>query len=243
MRNLFCGPKRKLWIGSCIGVLVVVACLIVYFTDKSHMEVAGGQGPVYSGSEDHNTVALTINVVWGEEYLDSILQTLKENNVRATFFIGGQWAENNELLLNKIVEDGHEIGSHAYSHEHMSQLSYEENIMQIQQAARVIYDACKVTPVLFAPPYGEFNDTVLKAADDLGCTTVMWSVDTIDWKGNGADAVVSRIEKKCHNGAIILAHPTQDTADALQEVINIVRESGREFVTAGELIEQGTETN
>lgn len=165
-----------------------------------------------------------------------MLEILAKENIKATFFIGGQWAENSPELLMKIVEGGHEIGNHGYSHEHMSKLSYEQNVEQIKKSADAIYNNCGIAPTYFAPPYGEFNDTTLKAASDLGCTTIMWSVDTIDWRGDGVSAIIGRIKKNCHDGAIILAHPTADTIEALPEIISFVKESQRSFVTVGELL-------
>ncbi len=192
--------------------------------------------PIYKGNADKKEVSLTINVVWGDEFIEPILKILADENIKATFFIGGKWAENTPDLLAKIVNDGHEIGNHGYSHEHMSKLSYEKNVEQIKKSADAIYKTCGIAPTYFAPPYGEFNDTTLKAANALGCTTIMWSVDTIDWRGDGVNAIIGRIKKNCHDGAIILAHPTADTVKALPEIISFVKSSGRNFVTVGELL-------
>lgn len=192
--------------------------------------------PIYKGSGNKKEVSLTINVVWGDEFIEPILNILKENDVKATFFIGGKWSEGSKDLLNKIVADGHEIGSHSYNHEHMSKLSYEENLEAIRRSASAIYSASGVAPVFFAPPYGEFSDATLSAANALGLVTIMWSVDTIDWRGDGVSAIVKRTKTKIHDGAIILAHPTADTVKALPEIIKTVKSSGRSFVTVGELL-------
>ncbi len=192
--------------------------------------------PIYKGDSTQKAVAITVNVVWGNEYIGPMLDIFAKEGIKATFFIGGKWAQNNESLLMDIVNDGHEIGNHGYGHEHMSKLSYERNSEEIKRSADIIYGICGINPTLFAPPYGEFNNTTLKAANDLGCKTIMWSVDTIDWRGDGVDKIISRIKKNCHDGAIILMHPTADTVKALPEIISFVKSSGRSFVTVSEIL-------
>jgi peptidoglycan/xylan/chitin deacetylase (PgdA/CDA1 family) len=79
---------------------------------------------------------------------------------------------------------------------------------------------------LFAPPYGEFNDTTLKAADSLGYKTIMWSIDTIDWRRDGVDKIIHRVMKNPHNGALVLMHPTADTVTALPIIIEGLAKPG-----------------
>lgn len=221
-----------------LGLVVLLAAVWLLIGSGDAIDAINtlNGNPIYKGSNGKKEVALTINVVWGDEFIEPILAVLKENNVKATFFIGGKWAEGSKELLGKIVADGHEIGSHSYDHEHMSKLSYEENLEAIRRSASAIYSSSGVTPEYFAPPYGEFSDNTLSAADALGFTTIMWSVDTIDWRGDGVNAIISRIKKNIHDGAIILAHPTKDTVTALPQIIDIVKQSGRSFVTVGELL-------
>ncbi len=229
-------PLRKIGaVNLIIVMLLAVAWVLIGINGTLDAINVMSNNPIYKGKADKKEVSLTINVVWGEEYIGPILEILKKEKVRATFFIGGSWAENNAELLEMIIADGHEIGSHGYGHEHMSELDYQGNLNEIKKAAEAIFSASGRAPVLFAPPYGEFSDATLKAAAELGCTTVMWSVDTIDWRGDGTEAIIKRIKKNVHDGAIILAHPTENTVSALPEIIKIVRESGREFVTVSEL--------
>ncbi len=218
-----------------ISLLLVAWALIgVDETAQVINELSGN--PIYKGSADKNQASLTINVVWGDEHLVKILDILDEHNAKATFFIGGKWAQGSAELLERIYSSGHEIGSHSYNHEHFERLTYAQSVDAIKKAADIIYSLVGVAPVLFAPPYGEFCDTTLRAAGDLGCKTIMWSVDTIDWRGDGVSAILTRVKKKLHNGAIILAHPTADTVTALPDIIKFVRQSGRELVTVGELL-------
>lgn len=228
--------KKSSLVNIFITVLLLIAWLLVG-TDKTAEVLNDIKGnPIYKGSADKKAVALTINVVWGEEHLEKILDILSSENIKATFFIGGKWAASNKELLKRIASEGHEIGSHSYNHEHFEKLSYVQSVNAIKKAADTIYSICGTAPMLFAPPYGEFSDTTLRAASDLGCKTIMWSVDTIDWRGDGVSAILSRIKKNCHNGAIILSHPTADTVAALPDIISFVKQSDRAFITVGEMI-------
>ncbi len=230
------GIKKNIILNAFIILLLVTAWLLVG-SEKTADVLNNIKGnPIYKGSADKKAVSLTVNVVWGEEHLDKILNILSAENVKATFFIGGKWAEANKEMLKRIAFEGHEIGSHSYDHEHFEKLSYVQSVSAIKKAADIIYSVCGTAPILFAPPYGEFSDTTLRASSDLGCKTIMWSVDTIDWRGDGVSAILSRIKKNCHNGAIILSHPTADTVTALPEIISFVKQSGREFITVGEMI-------
>jgi len=182
--------------------------------------------PVYHGNLDKPAVALACNVFWGEEYLPAMLDTLHTYNIKATFFIGGSWAKQNPEMLKKIVAAGHEIGNHSYSHPHSNSLSKDQNKDQILQAEQIIAQYTGVKTKLYAPPYGEFNKVVLSAAAELNYTTIMWSVDTIDWQLPPEEVIINRVMKKIHNGAIILIHPTAPTAKALPELIDRIQDSG-----------------
>ena len=91
----------------------------------------------------------------------------------------------------------------------------------------------------FAPPAGEFNDRTLKAAYDQGMYTIMWTADTIDWKGDSADVLVSRVMKKLEPGTLVLMHPKPETVIALESLITQLKEKGYQFKTIDEIV-QGT---
>jgi peptidoglycan/xylan/chitin deacetylase (PgdA/CDA1 family) len=118
------------------------------------------------------------------------------------------------------------LGNHTYSHPHPNTLSKEQNKDQILRAEALVGELTGVKTILYAPPYGEFNTTVLAAATELGYTTIMWSIDTIDWKRPPEDVLINRVTKKLHNGAIILMHPTAPTAKALPELITRIKNAG-----------------
>lgn len=191
---------------------------------------------IYNGNMNEAKVSLACNVFWGEEYLPEMLDILDRYNVKITFFIGGSWAKRNPEVLKLIVQHGHELGNHTYSHPHPNALSKEQNKEQIERAEVLIKELTGVKTILYAPPYGEFNTTVLEAANELNYKTIMWSIDTVDWKRPPASVIVSRVMNKMHKGAIVLMHPTEPTAKALPELIRRIQESGYSIVPVSSLI-------
>lgn len=193
--------------------------------------------PIFQGSIAQPKVALACNVFWGEEFLPDMLNTLSENNVKITFFIGGSWAKRYPDMLKSLADSGHELGNHSYSHPHPNSLSKEKNKDQITKTADLVRDVTGVQTNLYAPPYGEYNDTVLLAAHELGYKTIMWSIDTIDWQRPPAEVVKNRVLKKLHNGAIILIHPTAPTARALPELIKEIQQQGYQICTVSDILQ------
>lgn len=192
--------------------------------------------PIFYGDQSQNKIALTCNVFWGEEFLPDMLSILEDNNVHITFFIGGTWAKDHPELLKKIVEKGHEVANHSYNHPHPNTLSKDKNKEQILKAENVIQEITGVKTVLYAPPYGEYNDTVLAAAKELNYNMIMWSIDTIDWKRPPAEIIKARVMKKAQNGAIVLMHPTEPTKKALPDLLKELREKGYTATTVSDIL-------
>jgi len=191
--------------------------------------------PIYQGSAQQKKMALTCNVVWGEEYVSEMLKILKKNNVRMTFFMGGEWVKGFPNLTKEIAKD-HELGNHSYSHPHPTFISREENIDEIKRTEQEVYKVTKIKTRLYAPPYGEFNNTVLQTAGESGYKTILWSIDTRDWQRPSPDVVVKRVCDKAHNGAIILMHPTEPTVAALQVLIDDLKKKGYQLTTVSDVL-------
>ncbi len=192
--------------------------------------------PIYQGSTEHKKIALTCNVVWGEEYIPQMLEILKKNNVSMTFFMGGQWV-NDFPELTKEIAKNHELGNHSYSHPHPTFISKSENMREIKRTEDIIYELTKIRTRLYAPPYGEFNKTVLEAAGESGYQTILWSIDTIDWQRPAPETIVNRVTDKAHNGAIVLMHPTDPTVKALPSIIDALRKKGYQLTTVSDVLD------
>lgn len=192
--------------------------------------------PIYHGSAQTKKIALTCNVVWGEEYVPQMLEILKKNNVKVTFYVGGKWAKDFPELTGQMAKDNHELGNHSYSHPHPTFISQQENVREIESTEQAVYKATKISTRLYAPPYGEFNDSVLEAAGQLGYKTILWSIDTVDWQRPPAEDIVRRVTDKAHNGAIVLMHPTKPTVEALPVLIENLKKQGYQLTTVSDVI-------
>lgn len=193
--------------------------------------------PIYSVNTKEPKVAITINCAWSVEDIDIILETLKNQNVRVTFFMVGDWVEKNKEAVKKIYEAGHEIGNHSYNHPHVNNLSLDKNKEQIQKCSDLIKSITGKETKLYRGPYGEYNNTVIQAAKDLEHQTIQWSIDSLDYKELTGEQMWERIEPKLENGSIILMHNgTENTALSLNEIMTKIKEKGYEIVPISELI-------
>lgn len=191
---------------------------------------------IYKANPKKDSVSFIMNVAWGNEYIPTILSVLKENHLHITFSLEGKWAKNNPDLVKLIVEGGHELANHSYSHPNMANLSYQEQLEQIQKTNEIIRAYTNKDTVWFGPPSGSYNELTLKAAHDLGMETVMWSVDTIDWKDKSQQEILNRVVTRLHPGAIILMHPKENTMKVLPELIKQIKEQKYKITTLTEIL-------
>lgn len=182
--------------------------------------------PIYRGNPDKPMVGLMINVAWGNEHLGPILETLRKEKVSATFFFDGSWLNKNAELAQEIVRQGHEASNHAYTHPNMSSLGLARQRQEIEKTEALLKTKLGVTNRWFAPPSGDYNDLTVRAASDYGLKTVMWTLDTIDWRNPPASSVIAKVSSQVQAGTLILMHPTQTTQDALDDIIRIIRSKG-----------------
>lgn len=227
-----------------LGVLVCVTIGFGIFVNDlfgGDLEVVSEQSiprPIYHGNENEPRIALTFNVDWGEEYIPGILNALDAYQAKATFFLTGRWAKKFPELTQEIAKRGHEIGNHGYSHPHPDKISKEQNQEEIKAAEKVIQEIANIKTNLFAPPYGEHGAHVLRAADELGYRTILWTVDTVDWdQGRTAEMIQTKVIDKAQNGVIVLMHPTDRTLKALPAILKNLKDKGYEFVTVTEVLQ------
>ncbi|WP_371017435.1 polysaccharide deacetylase family protein [Pseudalkalibacillus sp. JSM 102089] len=192
---------------------------------------------VYKGNPKKPMVAFMINVAWGEEYLPDMLQQLKKHSVHGTFFLDGSWAKKNPDIVRMLDEEGHEIGNHAYSHPDLKQLSDAAIRKELEDTNQVIEATIDKQPVVFAPPSGSYANNAVQIADQLGMQTVLWSVDTVDWKKPAPQVLTERVLQNVHAGALILMHPTEPTEQSLEALIRGVEKRGYQLGTVSQVLD------
>ena len=193
--------------------------------------------PIYNVKTDEKKIAFTMNCAWNADDIDSILETLKNNNVHITFFMVGDWVDKYPEAVKKINEAGHEIGSHSNTHPHVNKLSAEKNLEEINLSVAKIQKITGQKTNIYRAPYGEYNNTVIKTAEENGYYTIQWNLDTLDYKGLTGEQMWNRLKNKLENGAIILSHNgTKHTADSLDMLIKNIKSKGYEIITVSQLI-------
>ena len=232
-----------------VSVITVVVLFFVansiYNNNESISTSAGVTSnlPIYNVETDRNNVSLTINCAWNADDIDSILETLEKENVKVTFFMVGDWVDKFPDAVKKISEAGHDIGSHSNTHPHVTNLSYEENVKEIEESCKKIEDLTGKKVTIYRAPYGEYNDTVIKAATDNGYKTIQWNLDTLDYTGLTGEEMWNRLKDKIKKGDIILMHNgTKNTANSLEMIIKNIKGKGLNVVPISDLIYQDNYT-
>ena len=194
--------------------------------------------PIYRGNPQKPMVAFLINVAWGNEYIPEILKVLNEHQIKATFFFDGSWVKKNPDLAKMIKEAGHEIGNHAYSHPDLKQRSVAQTKEELQKTNDVIKATLGITPIWFAPPSGSFNEATIQVADQLDMKTILWTVDTVDWRKPATSEMVRRVVSKVENGSMVLMHPTKPTAEGMERMITDIKAKGLQLGTVSDLLSE-----
>ncbi len=176
---------------------------------------------------------------WGADDTDKLLEILKANDVKATFFLCGYWVTKYPEEVKKIYADGHDIGNHGNTHAHGAQISKEENIKELKGVHDKVKDLLGIDMTLFRPPFGEYDNKVIEAATESGYHTIQWDIDSLDWKNFGVEHEVNQVLNHKHlgNGSIILFHnDAKYTPEALGTILKGLKEKGYEIVPISKLI-------
>ena len=187
----------------------------------------------------HKVVALTVDDGPHCKTTPELLAVLREKNVKLTLFILGKNAVLHPEILAQAVADGHEIGTHAYSHTFLSKVSQAEVKEELDAAEKIITSVAP-KPLLFRPPGGAYNDAVLEETRKHGYTTILWSVDPADWRGSSVESVVNNVMKNVEPGSIVILHDGQyplPTPKAIGIIIDKLQGQGYKIVTVSELLQ------
>ena len=212
---------------------------VVYkeLSPEIHLDDLGPE-PIYKGNPQKPMAVFLINVAWGNEFIPKILNTLDNNDIKATFFFDGSWVKKNPDIAKSIYESGHEIGNHAYSHPDLKQYSKEKTIEELVKTNSIIEETINTKPKWFAPPSGSYSNITVKVAEELGMKTILWTVDTIDWKNPDTQSMITKVIGEVGNGSMILMHPTKPTAEGLGTIISEIKKKGLQLGTVSDLMDE-----
>lgn len=195
--------------------------------------------PIYCVEQEKPLVSLSFDAAWGNDDTSRILEILKKHNVKVTFFMTGGWIEKYPEDVKAIAAAGHDLGNHSENHKQMSTLSAEECKTEIMTPHEKVKKLTGKDMILFRPPYGDYNDTLIQVCRENGYYPIQWDVDSLDWKDYDAATIIRKVTEHSHlgNGSIILCHNgAKHTAEALDEMITVLKQKGYTLVPISELI-------
>ncbi len=230
---------KNIAVAAFAALLITVLSVSVYFTGAYAVYYGNAPRlvPIYSVDREDKVISISFDCAWGTDYTDDILNALKISDVRATWFMVEFWAEKYGDYVKKIDAAGHEIGTHSSTHSYMSKQNSEEIKMELSTSSEAIESVTGKKVELFRPPYGDYDDELIKTASEAGYYTIQWDTDSLDWKDLSATDIAMRVINGVQSGSIILMHNNGlHTAEAVPIILETLKNKGYSFVPIGELI-------
>lgn len=190
---------------------------------------------LYVGDTNQKEIYITFDAGFENGNTERILDALKKHGVKATFFLVGNYFETQPELVKRMAEEGHTIGNHTYSHPDMSKIGDIQSFQTELQKNEALYRDIlgSEMPKLYRPPQGKFCEENLKMAQQLGYSTVFWSLAYVDWYTDDqptSEQAFSKLLPRIHPGAVVLLHSTSSTnAEILDELLTKWEETGYSF--------------
>lgn len=225
--------QRGIWLGLVFSFLLGIGG----FMNKEELSVSTQGGDVQiSGQEsvELRKVALTFDDGPSFKYTISLLDGLRERNVKASFFLMGQKVAEYPEIVKRMAGDGHLIGNHSFYHNDLSKLSKEEAIREIALTNEVIYEVTGEYPQFIRPPFGKGAENVIYEPPML---EVLWNVDSRDWELNDVGVVMENVLPYVEDNSIILMHDSSaSSVQAALAIVDTLKEQGYSFVTVEEIL-------
>ena len=198
--------------------------------------------PIYSVPTPDKQVALTFDCAWDIDHTAEYIEILQKYQVEATFFVTGVWAEKYTNAVKQISEAGYEIGNLGNTYERIPQLSQADMMSNLMQCNETLKKITGKTPVLFRPPYGDYNALLLDTANTLEMQAVQWDIDSFDQHNTTVQGIADKVMEEAKSGSIILLHNRSDlTLEALPYMIETLQSEGYEIVSVSQLMRNASE--
>lgn len=223
---------------------IVFAVILIFCAVNSPLIISAAKTdrklPIYCVDRDDKYVSLTFDAAWGNEDTQTLIDIMAKYDVKATFFVVGDWAERYPESVKALHEAGHEVMTHSDDHAHFASLSSEQIRENINAGCDKIEAVTGVRPGLFRCPYGEYNDNVIQTLSEMGMYTIQWDVDSLDWKDLSASEISQRVTSSVKSGSIVLFHnAAKHTPEALPGIIEYLQQNGFSIVPVSELLLKG----
>jgi len=236
------GRYLKLCSGLALVALLVVGAASIHPVKGAQPEI------IWAGDQERPAVALTFDDGPSPSYTPKILALLNHNQAHATFFVLGRKVEKYPLLIKAMLRDGHEVGNHTFDHPRLpktDQLSREQEIEKTELDLDLL--GCPQKNRLLRPPYSAFDKRLVSYLEHTHRQLALWSLDSGDWRGLDAAAIVNNVLTRVRNGSIIIFHDSDEkdqadrspTVKALKIILPALRAAGYRLVTVSELVNHG----
>lgn len=231
-------------------LLVLVICTAVWGIFKTNIANVAGNvvsviatggkiHPIYAVDITEKKVALSFDATWGSSRTQQLLDTLASYDAKTTFFLTNIWLKEYPQLAKEIVAQGHEVAMHSANHPNMTELSNEKALQELRDNEALIIEITGQKPYLFRPPFGAYNNRIVKLIQDAGYIPIQWSIDSLDWKNLSAQDIYKRVTSKMAPGAIVLFHNDgTNTPEALEKILEYLKQEGYSVVPVSQLIYQ-----
>ena len=226
------------WRGAMLCLLAAAVMFgVVNYPVLSGSVSAARQLPIYCVQRDQKLVSISFDAAWGNEDTQQLIDILGQYNVKATFFVVGEWADKYPESVKALHEAGHEVMNHSNTHAHYPQLSQQEVVADLNACNDKIEAVTGVRPTLVRLPYGDYDDCSIQAVRSIGMEPIQWDVDSLDWKEISAPEIQKRVVSKVCPGSIVLFHNAAlHTPEALPGILEQLTQEGYTFVPISQLI-------
>ncbi len=224
-------------VGVFAAATLLLTCLFTYTAHTQPAAAVTRKLPVYCTDRADNVIALTFDAAWGDEDTPTLIDILGRYQIRATFFVVGEWVDRCGESVKALHDAGHEVMNHSDTHPHMPSLSRADMVAELNRCNDKIEAITGVRPTLHRAPYGDYSNASLEAAESIGMMTVQWDVDSLDWKDLSAEQITERVVSRAKSGSLVLFHnAAKHTPEALPAIIEALKAQGYSFCTASEMV-------
>ena len=219
-------------------ILAVIFALLIFTTKETKAVWSQNKKlPIYCTERADKKISISFDAAWGADDTETLIEILKQYNVKATFFVVGEWVDKYPDKVKALSAAGHEIQNHSDTHPYLTKLSRDQVIKEIESCNQKIEKITGVKPTLLRAPYGDYNNTVIEAVESLGMYTIQWDVDSLDWKDHSAKQITQKVTEKAKSGSIVLFHnDAKHTPEALPTILEKLQTDGYEIVPISQLI-------
>lgn len=231
--------KRKLI--SIVLILCLVITIIigsVVFVPRVAETMASNRLiPIYNVDRQDKYISISFDAAWGNEDTNSLISILNKYNVKTTFFVVSSWVDKYPESVKALSDAGNEVMNHSTTHPHMPKLTRQQMLSEINTCDDKIQKITGKRPMLFRPPYGDYNNSLMETLTSVNHYCIQWDVDSLDWKDISAAQIQKNVLSKVKSGSIVLFHnAAKNTPEALPLIISTLQKEGYKIVPISQLI-------